>query len=530
MSDLLELQRFLFEKTPTRMELLKYPCQHKNKKVYVFRNHSFELIEKTINAYLDYAGIGIDFSYSNYDDSFSFSGFDNTADCVLIWVDAQRYREIDLSAFFKGRIAELRPSYDGSVIFAVTGDSVSINMNGVLDVDLSLVEEKFGSAFFDLKMEPFTGTRLSQNACLYLSKLFGLKYFPAVLSPAMKAIFVDLDNTLYKGVLGEDGISGIVLTSEHKELQEKLKNLASQGVFLCAVSKNDVSDVKKMFTARNDFPLNVQDFTKISASWRTKSQMIAETLAFLNIGADSALFIDDNIGEISEVSAAFPQIKYILAYDGDAGKTAEILDSFPGFIEFSATKEDGLRKNDVQANEERRKLQETLSHDEFLRRLKMQVRILCNDEAGKKRIAQLAGKTNQFIFNYKRYTLPEIEKLMLDENSVVVSLHLKDNLSDSGMIGALVLKKSGCTAVMEECFISCRALGRGIDDLIVFKAIECGLKKLGINDLQVLFKNGERNEPAQLFFEKYLSDFKMPHPFKALAETDLVSFVYGEEK
>ena len=529
MTDLLNLQHFLFEQTPSRIELLKYQSTTSGKKkVRVFRNHSFELIAKTMNAYLDYSGLGIDFSYSDYDDSFSFSDFDNTADCILIWADAQRYKEIDISSFFAERINTLRQKYAKPVILAVTGNKIKLNIPDVFVVDLLSVEQKFGKDFLDLKMEPFTGTRLSQTACLYLSERFGLKYFPAVLKPALKAVFVDLDNTLYQGVLGEDGISGVTLTPGHKILQEKLKGLVTQGIFLCAVSKNNQADVEKMFAERKDFPLKSSDFTKMTASWRSKSEMISETLNFLNIGADSSVFIDDNIGEISEVSAALPQIRYILA-NSDAEKTINILDRSPGFIQFNATKEDSLRKNDVQANEERRKLQATLSHDDFLRRLKMELRILCDDVAGKERIAQLAGKTNQFIFNYKRYSLSEIEKLMADKNAVVVSLHLKDTLSDSGMIGALVLKKENDTAVLEECFISCRALGRGIDDLIIFKAIECGLQKLEASKLQVLFQNGERNEPARLFFEKHLSDFKLPHLFEKVPQTDLISFVYGEE-
>lgn len=528
----IELQNFLFNQKPTRIQLLHYENKSLNKKrVHVYRNHSFELIANTMSAYLDYANLEIEFSYSDYDDSLSFHNFDDTIDSVLLWIDAARYQiNTDLSSFLVSRVTDLRKFYSNPIILGVIGSDIKIDFSDVLNIDFLPLKKDLKEKFYDERMESFAGTKLSQQTCLKLTELFGLKIFPAVLKPIMKAIFVDLDNTLYKGVLGENGIYGLILTEGHKRLQEKLKSLSQEGFFLCAISKNDQSDVEKLFRERDDFPLKINDFAKIFASWQEKSKNIKNAAKSLNItlGVGETLFIDDNIGEISEVSSSLPTVNYILAND-DAHKTAEILSKQPGFIRFRITKEDDLRKNDVLANEERQKLQSALSHEDFLRQLKITVRIFCNDNNGKDRIAQLANKTNQFIFAYKRYTVVDIDRLMNDSNAVIVSLHLKDTLSDSGMIGAIILKKDNNIGILEDCFISCRALGRGIDNLIIFEAIKTGLNHIQVKNLLVHFILGERNEPAKNFVEQYLKPYlSSPSPFQPNPSTDLVTFIHED--
>ncbi len=530
MLDKIKLQRFLFSDAPNRVDLLKYiPSSKNTKKIRVYRNHSFELIAKAMPAYLDYANLSVDFSYSDYDDSLSFFDFDDNADAILIWIDTERYKAIDIKSFIENRLNDLRKKTSNPILVGYCGEPFNLNITGVISFNVEEVLKDISSDnLYDLRMEPFSGTRLSNASCLKLSEIIGLIYIPAIIKPNMKAIFVDLDNTLYDGVLGENGINGVNLTDGHRQLQEHLKILADKSFFLCVVSKNNQQDVERMFEDRKDFPLKLSDFTKVTASWKPKSQMIQETLKFLNIGADSCLFIDDNIGEISEVSTSIPEINYIHA-DINAQNTLKILAKFPGFYKSICSREDDLRKDDVKANAERLKIQQNMSHEEFLKQLQMQVRIICNDYKGIERIAQLSGKTNQFIFTYQRYTVDDVISIMNNPNKVVVSFHLKDNLSDSGMIGALILAKDGDIAIVEECFVSCRALGRGIDDLIILNAIKEGLNKLQTTKLKVNFVLGERNEPARLFVENFLKQYSHGDEFTEPQETSLVKFIYGEE-
>ncbi len=506
-----ELQNFIFEQNPTRMALLEYKSSlNKMFNVLVYRNHSFELIEHMISPYLDYAEIGVNFEYSDYDDSLSFVNINPKTDLIVLWLDLTRYEKFDLTKFLEERISYLSKIYTKPVLLAPFGKD--INNTNIAVYSFKKLENELGEQFTDLRLEEFTGTKISSKASIKIAKDLGLNYIPALLKPNLKAIIVDLDNTLYKGVLGEDGAENLELTTGHKQLQEYLKQKASEGFFLCAVSKNDKNDVLELFNKRSDFPLQKNDFTEIKASWEAKSKSISEIVKFLNIGTDSIVFVDDNLGEIAEVKNAIPNIKTIWAKD-DAKITTEILSNYPGLLKLYSGVEDKLRSGDIIANEERRKLQNNLSQEDYLKSLDIEITYSINDKSQIKRISELSRKTNQFIFNYKRYSETEIEKLMTE--GYVISVSLRDKLSDSGIIGV------GCGRVkenyfeLEECFVSCRALGRGLDEIIVSGMVSKLLAVTNINKLRVLFQKGERNIPAENYALKHFkSNLNKPEIFE----------------
>ncbi len=505
---MVELQRFLFENKPSRRELLSYvPTSEREFSVCVYRNHSFELVEHTIGAYLDFAGCKCNFSYSDYDDSLTFFNIDKNADIFILWLDLGRYKQDNLSAFIKLRIGELKKIFKKPIIFIPVNGMISLDDPTVVTLDVSPIKNELGDRFLDERLEGVSGTKLSSAALLRISKELGLRYLPACAMPALKAIVVDLDNTLYRGVLGEDGIDGIVLTEGHIRFQKLLKEKSAQGWFLCVASKNEKSDVLEMFEKRVDFPLKKSDFTVIEASWSPKSESMKSILQVLNIGVDSILFVDDNIGELAQMSAAFPSIK-VLHAEEDADLTANILSYYPGLLKVDLKAEDALRMFDVQANAERNKMQTELSKTDYVKSLEIKLVYYVDDVNFAPRIAELANKTNQFIFNYKRYTLEQVYELMVSKNAVVVSATLSDKLSDSGTIAVCVGIKEGDCMVIEECFVSCRALGRGIDDILLLGMMETAQNALQTKELKVLFRKGERNTPAENFVNSYLKKYE----------------------
>ncbi len=525
----LELQDFLFHHQPSRLELLNYKATKEGKKIqiHVYRNHSFEPIEHTITPYLDYAGLQATFSYSDYDDSLSFLQINPQADLLVLWLDLSRYKNAHLEQFITQRLQELKKTFKKPILFVGVGQQISLPKEVAFTFDVAKIADTLGAAFYDERLEAITGTKLSRQACLSFSKELGLNYFPSLVLPNLKAVFVDLDHTLYQGVLGEDGIENLKLTEGHKRLQEQLKQLAKQGYFLCVVSKNELADVEKLFNSRPDFPLQKKDFTKICASWDPKPAMMSQLLKFLNINQDSVLFIDDNIGEVTAVQGAYPDMKIILAQE-NANETADILAHYPRLKKFASNQEDLLRAQDTQANELRRQAQATLSPEDYIKSLQMVVTFSFDNPAQAPRVAELSNKTNQFIFSYKRYTLPQVEEMMKNPDYCVLSLRLKDKLSDSGIIGVLVVKKETNVAHLEECFISCRALGRGIDQLMILYSLQQALDRLGCTQLQVHFVRGERNLPAHQFVEQYLGDYlNKPAPFSYHPPKDWVTFEFN---
>lgn len=503
-----KLQQFLFSGSPSRAALLSYDPIRPGKpyKVKVFRNHAFEAVAHTMGAYLDYAGLSVDFDCGGYDDSFSFIQLDPAADLVIIWIDAERYAPGAAAGLMDERLPALRAMYSGPVLLVPFGAEIVSALPGVTSLSLAGIAEKLDEGFTDRRAKSLSGTALSGRAMLELSRELGLRYLPALLRPALKALLVDLDNTLYKGVLGEDGPDVLELTPGHALLQTKLKELAGQGFFLCALSKNDQRDVEELLRLRSDFPLKKEDFTCIKASWGEKSRAAGETAEFLNIGPDSMVFIDDNIGELAAMAAAFPEMKLIRAME-DGAATAAVVESFPGLLRLGSGVDDSKRKADVQANLRRRELKKAMSHEDYVRSLGLCLTFTGDDPAQAARITELANKTNQFIFNYRRYSAAQVDSMLASPDWAVVTVSLSDRLSDSGLIGVCVGRLAGDYVELDECFVSCRALGRGIDDIIVLGAAERILRRFGTDKLRVLFRTGPRNAPAEDFVNKYLPGY-----------------------
>lgn len=502
-----ELQDFIFESKASRLDLISYKSKHIGKtfKVFVYRNHSFELIENTIRPFLDYAQIDIDFHYSDYDDSLSFFDLDRSADLVLLWLDLSRYELGDVRDFIQERVDALRNIFQKNIVLAPCGGDCQIADNQVATYSLVDWEKRLGEKYLDLRMEAFSGTKLSTETSLCVSRDLGLNWLPALLQPNLKCLVVDLDNTLYRGVLGEDGVDGVVLTENHKKLQEKLVKLHRDGFFVCVASKNDERDVVSLFEQRIDFPLELEHFSKICAHWESKAHSIAEIAQSVNIHPSSFVFVDDNIGELISVSNAHPEIKSIWAKD-DASITYDCLSNFPGLLKLQAQVEDRLRTNDVKANDRRQVLMKQVSNDEYIKMLEIELTFSINDTSHIPRITELGNKTNQFIFNYKRYSSADVTEQMLAADCAVVSISLKDKLSDSGIIGAIFCRKND-HVILEECFVSCRALGRGIDKAIVLGALNVATQQLGSQELEIMFQEGERNLPAKKFMTEHLTNY-----------------------
>ena len=526
-----ELQDFIFESSLNRGKLLSYSSTSANLrkfKINVYRNHSFELIENTLKPFFDYAGISAEFIYSDYDDSLSFLNVDQSSDLLILWIDATRYQNIDFNIFINDRIEYLTKIYSKKILIIPFEGNLHINNNSVVIYNLDKIKNVLGDNYLDIRLEKFSGTKLSAKALIEISRDLGLNYIPSILLPNIKALVFDLDNTLYKGVLGEDKVEGIELTPSHKLLQEYIVELSKQGFFICLASKNEEQDVIEMFKIRKDFPLQLQHITKYYISWEEKSKAVNEIIKFLNIGIDSVLFIDDNMGEIISMLNIHPNIKYILAKN-EANTTLNILKNYPGMLKLSIKDEDKIRSKDTQANEQRQFLQKTLSKEDYIKSLNIKLTYSINNRNQIQRIAELANKTNQFICSYKRYSETEVEAIMNDKDYMIIATKLEDKLSNSGIIGVCVFKDKKEYLEMEECFISCRALGRGIDDSIVFYPIQLALNRFNRSELKINFIKGERNKPAENFLTEHLADFINTNAkFNKNINQDLISIIIEE--
>lgn len=493
--------KMLFKPDLKRFELLSMPLKSDNRliKIAVHRNHSFETVASVLNTFLDFSNISAQFFYSDYDDSLNFTEIKNDIDINLIWLDISRYKNIDIKSWICERISFLKSVSNAKILLYHTGeaDLSSINIADVLIADMNNIKQQLGEQIFDLAKEEYSGTRLSNKASLHIAREIG-RYIPALLNTPLKAIILDLDNTLYEGVLGEDGIDAI---KPFIQLQKYLKELKEKGFLLAVISKNEEIDVKALFENRKDFLLNFDDFSAYEINWDSKAQNLNRIAKKLNIGIDSMLFIDDNIGEIEQVRTFYPQIKIIEATSGEV--VLNTLKYYPGLYKTNFSIEDKLRTEDIKANREREFLSATLSEEEYFKKLEIKLTYEINPACHLKRITELLNKTNQFIMSYARYSETQVEEFLQNPDYCVITISMSDKLSDSGIIAVLIAHKEKENLLIDELVISCRALGRNIEDVMIKKAFMFTNETLCLNgEIMLSYKRGERNKPALNWIEK----------------------------
>ena len=343
----------------------------------------------------------------------------------------------------------------------------------------------------------------SRNEVLEISTYIGQNLAVQLFYPEIKAIISDLDNTLYKGILGEDNLRGLVLTSEYKLLQEKILELFNQGVLINLVSKNNASEVDVLMSSAQIINIPKEKFTYIIASWNEKSESVSSILQKLNFDQESTAFIDDNPRELFEIGLTHPSILAI-----DASNPNEVI-KILGCDIFSkskiATIKSDQRSRDIQANEIRIKKLSSKKTSQNILRL-MDTKIISKSAESVfeiERSEELFRKTNQFNFSNQR---SRMEMTTNKEVTGCIISSLSDIYSDSGIISALkYVVMPNSDIVVQEFVISCRALGREVERLILKSILKCGAdEKIFKANSKVffVFNKSERNIPAQAFIEK----------------------------
>ena len=495
----------LFKEHLDRAELLALPrvAPDQSLTVAVHRNHSFELVASVLPPFLDLSRLAAEFSYSSYDDSLSFHALP-AADLHIIWLDAARYSQSGFEAWLLSRIRVLRETAMENgrpckVIAACCGvkEPEAPSLPDTLFLDCDRITAPLGSGAMDSRLMPFSGTRLSNQSCLLLARELGTRQIPALFRPPLKAVVTDLDNTLYAGVLAEDGPEALV---PHTALQECLVGLGRRGFLLALASKNEEEDVRRLFDLRPDFPLRWEDFAARAVGWRPKPEGLQAIAGDLRIGADTLLFMDDNPGERLQVSAALPEVR-VLPADGPEDMLAG-LRHYPGLDRRAVSFEDTVRTADTRANSERERLRGELSAADYFRELGMVLDLAVNPEKNGPRVYELLHKTNQFVLALLRPSQSGLAAYFSRPGRCVVSAAMRDRLSDSGLIAAGLFSSERNALCLDELVISCRALGRGVEDGMIRAMVRLAGEYLDAGpELAVAYAAGPRNRPALAWLE-----------------------------
>jgi len=476
--------------------------------VRVHRNHGFEPVSSATYAFAAWNGVDYAWSIGAYDDSLAFD-VAGAADVDVVWLDMARLQSDVPAAWLPERLRALRGATDNPILTLAWPLSprqrdalANARIPGMTVVDLDPLAASLGERWLDERTQAISGTRLSNSACLHVARALACQWLPAIAGPPRKAIAVDLDGTLYRGVLGEDGPSGVVLTDGHSALQSRLRALREDGMLLALVSRNEPADVEALFATRRDFALKLQDFSAVEVSWDEKPRALARACDAMRIGADSVVFIDDNAGELAAVASCLPALT--LHAREDATETLAALEHVAGVFRFGMRREDRLRADDLRAATARHALEQSaLSSDAYLRSLDVRLDYALDRGAHLARMAELSAKTNQFNLALRRMTEAALARTLADENTVVVTIGLSDRLADSGIVGLVVGRKDGDAMRIEELCVSCRALGRRIEDTMLTQALLLMARAWTPQRVVFSVRTGPRNAPARDWLARY---------------------------
>ncbi|MGH6916124.1 MAG: HAD-IIIC family phosphatase, partial [Geminicoccaceae bacterium] len=300
-----------------------------------------------------------------------------------------------------------------------------------------------------------------------------LRYALAHLGRTKKCLVLDLDNTLWGGVLGEEGPEGIEIgpggaTAEaFLAFQRTIAMLKNRGVMLAINSKNNDEDVREAFRLRGDMPLKLEDFSALRINWQNKHENLIAIAEELNIGIDSLVFVDDNPAECTLIEEMLPAVR-VVRLPSDPADYGEVLLDLMEFEKLGITAEDRAKTRQYQAQRERAEHREAVGDlDAYLASLRTEVRIRAPSEANRARVHQLFSKTNQFNVTTKRYSPADIDRFMADDQFVLRTIEATDRFGPLGIIGVYLVDLSNGLPYLDSFLMSCRAIGRGIETAVM---------------------------------------------------------------
>lgn len=377
----------------------------------------------------------------------------------------------------------------------------------VLTVDCDRIAGAFGKArWFDDRYWHLAKQAVALDALPELAR-----HTAAVLTAAeglsCKCVALDLDNTLWGGVIAEDGLSGIELGNgargeAYVAFQEYLLALRSRGIILAVASKNNDADAREPFEQHPDTRLRLDDFAAFQANWNDKPSSLRAIARDLSIGLEAIVFVDDNPAEREIVHQVLPEVEVLPLPPDPSGYVRALSDSL--LLEMAAvTSDDFRRAGQYQARAAAAaQASQAASLDEFYASLGMEALVAPFDELNLPRITQLVGKTNQFNVTTRRHGPQEIRAFMEDDRYVTMYLRLRDQFGDHGLVAVLVARHEGDVLDIDTWLMSCRVIGRTVENEMLSRLCALALDR-GATRLRGTFVPTAKNAVVKDIFERF---------------------------
>ena len=384
---------------------------------------------------------------------------------------------------------------------------LSKNIDSCYVYDFNSFVTKFGEKnVIDYKKMYYGDIKINFDIIPYLIYEF-LSYVKPILGLNKKCIVLDLDNTLWGNIIGEEGIEGIKIGPYPEgrsfvEFQKVIKSLSENGIILAINSKNNQKDAMKAINEHPHMILREQDFSCMKINWNDKISNMKEISNELNIGLDSIVFFDDDPVNRELIRMSMPEINTVELPE-DPSTYAEILRNLNDFNTLKITKDDTERKKMYSQEQNRQKLESNTENlNEYLKKLDIKIKIKLDNKIAISRISQLILKTNQFNLTTKRYQEEQIKEFVEDETMIVGCSEVEDKFGENGITNVFIIKTKSNEWIIDTFLLSCRIMGRGIEEGIIGKILEIAKQK-GIEKITATFIPTEKNKPAENFLKNY---------------------------
>lgn len=378
----------------------------------------------------------------------------------------------------------------------------------VFDYDLFL--SKIGKNYAkNPKMDYLADMKINPQIAGVLAKEY-MSYIKPAMSLSKKCIVLDLDNTLWGGIIGEDGFEGIHLGTKAPgnafvDFQKAILNLYERGVILAINSKNNPEDALKVIREHPNMVIREEHIAAMRINWNDKVSNIKSIAEELSIGLDSMVFIDDDKINREMMKEMAPEVLTV-DLPQDPALYLQTLNEINDFNILQLTEEDKKKGEMYVAQRKRSEIEEkSLNLEDFLKNLEMEVTIEKANDFNIPRISQLTQKTNQFNVTTKRYLEEDIRNFVNDPNYEIYAIKVKDKFGDNGLTGLGIIKRNIDSWEVDTFLLSCRVLGRGIEKILLKHIID-EAKMSGVSEIKGAFISTAKNKPAFSFFKEYMVD------------------------
>jgi FkbH-like protein len=334
-----------------------------------------------------------------------------------------------------------------------------------------------------------------------------VKFLRALAGGSKKCLVLDLDNTLWGGVVGEDGLGGIGLGpmypgSAFVEFQRYVRRLHDRGVILAIASKNNPADVDEVFDRHEFMALERTHFARAEINWEPKSRSIATIARALNIGLEHVVFADDNPVEVEHVRETLPMVTVVQLPREPAEYVAAL--ARHGWFDTLALSEEDRRRGELyrQRDAAESLRAESGSVEQFYRDLQMEIAIAPINDQSIARAAQLTQKTNQFNATTRRYTDAEVRQMAADARCTVRTVAVRDRFGDNGIVGLILARQDGATLDIDTLLLSCRVIGRTVETAMLAYACD-DARRRGAARVSGRIIPTAKNAPVRDLFERH---------------------------